>query len=524
MGLKIKGIFILAILAGCVVTLLPTYQAYRPGGDPNAIRNKVNLGLDLQGGMYLDLEVDSAAAVERVLDHLATEVEDALLDTLVDYEVVERIPLGVLVSLGQGEAPDWNKAPFDRMLANFLLEQKSPQQYSITLSTEEAQRIERNSVSQALEVIRNRIDSLGVSEPSIQRKGETDLIVQLPGLKNREMAIEAIGTQAVLEFYLVVDNMTPETMDGTRHRVLYEEVREDITKKVLSRVPYVVEKRPALSGETVRNARTEISQYDNRPYVSLSFNSLGADRFSALTSRNKGRRLAIVLDEKVQSAPVIREAITGGEASISGQFTMEDATKLSIVLRSGSLPAPLHIREERTVGASLGEDSIRQGIMSLLIGTGLVMVFMIIYYLLAGAFASFALVFNMLLILVVLASFQATLTLPGIAGIVLTMGMSVDANVLIFERIREELSVPKRNIRQAVTQGFQKAFWTIFDANITTLVAAFALLAFGTGPIKGFAVTLAIGILASMFTAIFVTRFMFELFYLNRKRIADIKI
>ena len=523
MGFKIKGLFILAILVACVVAIWPTIQAYRPGGDPAAIKNKVNLGLDLQGGMYLDLEVDTAAAAKRVLDRMAVEIEDTLLDKLVDYTTVERQGDAVEVYLAQGEKVDWNSAPFDRLLVGFNLEQVDAQHFRITLPPEELARIEKNATTQAVEVIRNRIDSLGVSEPSIQRKGEREIIVQLPGLRDREQAIKTIGTQAVLEFYLVEDNVTPATMDPARQVVKEQEIRDETTGKVIDTRRFVLEKRPVLSGDTLRDARVQISRLDNSPYVSISFNSLGADRFARITTRNKGRRLAIVLDDKVQSAPVIREAIRGGEAQITGRFTLKEATDLAIVLRSGSLPAPLAIREERTVGASLGEDSIRQGLLSMVAGGLIVMLFMIGYYRVSGAFASFALVLNLLLILVVLVYFQATLTLPGIAGIVLTMGMSVDANVLIFERIREELDAAK-NVRAAIIEGFQRAFWTIFDANVTTLMAALALLFFGTGPIRGFAVTLSIGILASMFTAIFVTRFLFELVYLNRRRLADVSI
>lgn len=524
MGFKIKGIFILAVLVGSIAALSPTYQAYRAGADPATIKNKVNLGLDLQGGMYLDLEVDSKAAVERVLDRLAEGLEDALLDKLVDYLSVERTDLGVEVTLGAGEEVNWNEDPFSRLLNTFSLENLGTGRFKVTLTQEEATRIERNSVTQALEVLRNRIDSLGVSEPSLQRKGESDLIVQLPGLKDRESALAAIGTPAVLEFYLVEDNVTTNTLDPSRHVVKYQEVRDPDTKKVLQRTPFVLQKRAVLSGESVRKAVVQISNFDNQPYVGISFDSTGSDRFASITSRSRGRRLAIVLDDKVQSAPVIREAITGGEAQISGQFTMSEANNLAIVLNSGSLPAPLIIREERTVGATLGEDSIQQGISSLLAGMAVVMVFMIVYYRVAGAFACFALIFNLVLIMVALALVQATLTLPGIAGIVLTTGMSVDANVLIFERIREEIRRDGKNLRSHVKEGYEKAFWTIFDANITTLVAAAALLFFGTGPIKGFAITLSFGILASMFTAIYVTRFLFELVYLNRKRLGTVHI
>lgn len=523
MSLKVKSIFVLLVLAAAVAYVLPTIEAYRPGGDPRSIRNKVNLGLDLQGGMYLDVEVDTEAALQRMLDNLAVQIEDTLLDELVDYLRVERIGERVEVELAEGEPVNWNDDPYDRFLVSFEREVQGANRVAFRMVPEEQERIRTGSVSQALEVIRNRIDSLGVSEPSIQRQGETSILIQLPGLKDRDSAINAIGTQAVLEFYMVVDNVTMATMDPSRHVVKFLERRDPTTKKLTGREPYVLEKRPAMSGETIRDARVTISPQDNTPRVSLSFDSLGSDRFARITSRNRGRRLAIVLDNKVQSAPVIREAITDGEAVISGQFTMDEASNLAIVLRSGALPAPIQIREERTVGATLGADSIRQGIMSLLIGAMLVVLFMIAYYRVAGVFAILALTFNLLIILAVLAAFQATLTLPGIAGMVLTLGMAVDANVLIFERIREELRRTE-NVRQSVNEGFQKAFWTIFDANLTTLFGAFALLAFGTGPIKGFAVTLTIGILASMFTAIVVTRLLFELFYLRRPHLSEISI
>jgi preprotein translocase subunit SecD len=522
MGLRVKGVFLLIVLGAAVWGLWPTVKAYRPGGDPSQVKYKVNLGLDLQGGMFLDLAVDSATAADRVLDRLAVELENALLDARIDYVSVEHKGASVEVQLGSREKAPWDDQPFKRILAPYQMTGGDQNGFAFHLPEAEADSIKKKAADQALEVIRNRIDSLGVSEPSLQKQGSSNIIVQLPGLKNREAALAAIGTQAVLEFYIVEENVSPSTADLSRFTVKYLEVR-DPSNKVIRREPYVLGRTPVLSGETIRDARVALGNTDGRPYVGISFDSMGASAFERITTKYRQRRLAIVLDDKVQSAPVIRETIAGGEATITGQFTMAEATNLAVVLRSGALPAPLAIAEERSVGATLGEDSIRQGLMSLGIGFVSIVVFMLIYYRGSGAFASLALFLNVLLILAALAAFQATLTLPGIAGIVLTMGMAVDANVLIFERIREELlrgTIP----RTAIDEGFRKAIWTIFDANLTTMFAAFALLAFGTGPIKGFAVTLIVGILASLFTAIYVTRFFFDLFYSRRSRLAGVSI
>jgi preprotein translocase subunit SecD len=524
MGLKARGILILAVLVAGIAGLYPTWKANFGGVDPATQKYKVNLGLDLQGGMFLNLEVESGAAIQRILDRTASELEDLLLEERIDYLTVDRKPGIVEVRLASGEKAPWTNPKFSRLLGALDVKDLGGNAYAISLPEKEIPVLEKRAVDQALEVIRNRIDSLGVSEPSLQKQGEQNLIVQLPGLKNREAALNAIGTQAVLEFFLVDDNATPATADPTRHEVKYQETREaGPGGRVTRRDPYVLERRPVLSGEAIRDAKVQIDSQFNRPYVAFSLDSSGADRFASITTRNRGRRLAIVLDDKVQSAPVIREPITGGEGSITGQFTLQEATNLAIVLRSGALPAPLSIREERSVGASLGEDSIRRGLLSVTVGGLLVVAFMVVYYRLSGAFASLALGINLVLILACMAGFQATLTLPGIAGIALTLGMAVDANVLIFERVREELTNGSP-LRQAVDDGFNRAFWTIFDSNLTTLFAAFALLAFGTGPIKGFAVTLTIGLMASMFTAIVVTRFLFDWFYFGRGRAGALSI
>ncbi|MBF0237284.1 MAG: protein translocase subunit SecD [SAR324 cluster bacterium] len=521
MEIKLKGILILMVLSAALFYAWPTWEAYKPGGDPLKVEHKVNLGLDLQGGMYLDIEVKVDEAVTEIVRRTTQELEELMLDNQVDYIHIAQEGNDIVLELAEAEKIDLEADPYDRFLVLFDKTEKNGQ-IRISMKSSEAERIRKGSVDQALEVLRNRIDGLGVSEPSLQRQGENSILIQLPGLKDRQRAIELIGPQAILEFRLVNDNATRGTASANEE-VKYEEVWNRQLQKLERKIPFVVEKKALLTGEVIRDAQVRFDSQNNEPYVALSFDATGAERFAKITEKNKGRRLAIILDDKVQSAPVIREAITGGEASISGQFTLENASDLAVVLRSGSLPAPIEIREERTVGASLGEDSIRQGLTSLLFGGVLVLVFMIVYYKVAGLFADIALGMNILLIVSILAAFDATLTLPGMAGIVLTVGMSVDANVLIFQRIREELKSSSKP-RTAIKEGFGKAFSTIFDSNITTLFAALALLQFGTGPIKGFAVTLSIGILSSMFTAIVVTRFLFDVVYMNRKQLNSISI
>ncbi len=366
----------------------------------------------------------------------------------------------------------------------------------------------------AVEVIRNRIDAFGVREPSIQKQGDDEVVVQLPGVTDRDRAIELIGKTALLEFKLVLSD--PEKLK----EALSGNVAGDCELKYSQEdnEPLLLEKKPALTGDALTDASVRFSQAEfNAPVVSLQFNAEGARKFAELTAANVGRRLAIVLDGKVQSAPRIKEAIPSGEAVITGRFTVEQAQDLAIVLRVGALPAPMHIEEERTVGPLLGQDSIHKGVKACIIGGTAVFAFMLVYYLFAGVIASAALLLNLLMILGCLGmlphlfpGISATLTLPGIAGMILSLGMAVDANVLINERIREELSTGKK-LRQAISSGYSRAFTAILDSNITTLIAAFLLFQFGTGPIRGFAVTLTIGLIASMFTAIVVTRTIFEI-------------
>ncbi|MDD2317810.1 MAG: protein translocase subunit SecD, partial [Desulfobacterales bacterium] len=383
----------------------------------------------------------------------------------------------------------------------------------------ETEHIKTMAVDQALETIRNRIDEFGVSEPDIRREGEKRVLIQLPGITDTQRAKQLIGRTALLEFKLVDDAHDPRTAlegglpPGTE--LLYEVQTDPITHRTI-KTPFLLHSQTLLTGVYLTDARVQIDSQYNEPYVSIEFDKKGAQIFERITGENVKKRLAIVLDKKVYSAPVIQEQISGGSARITGNFTTEEAKDLAIVLRAGALPAPVNIIEERTVGPSLGSDSIRMGLISMLVGGLLVIVFMIIYYNFSGIIADLALLVNIVLIAAGLAVFQATLTMPGIAGIILTIGMAVDANVLIFERIREELSLGKTALA-ALAAGYDRASLTILDANVTTLIAALVLFQFGTGPVKGFAVTLSLGVLSSLFTALVLTRAVFDYLLINRK-------
>ena len=344
MDIKLKGTIILIVLLGALYYTFPTYKAYQSGVDPQTVENKVNLGLDLQGGMYLDIEIKADDAVKEILRRTAEELEDLMIDEQVDFIEVRQTSDSLIVEMESGRKVQLDKAPYDRFLVQFEQTEQDDLTF-LKLRSEEAELIKENAVSQALEVLRNRIDSLGISEPSLQQQGVNNIVIQLPGLKDRDRAIELIGPQAILQFQLVNNNATPDSYNRLTEVVKFEEIWDKITNKLITKRPYVLDKKILMTGEFIRDARVRIDSQDNRPYVSLSFDSIGAEKFAKITRRNVGRNMAIVLDDKVQSAPVIREAITGGEASISGQFTVEEADTLKIVLRSGSLPAPIEIRE-----------------------------------------------------------------------------------------------------------------------------------------------------------------------------------
>ena len=509
---------VIGVILAAFVYVLPTFK---PTLWPH---KKINLGLDLQGGMHLVLEVDTEKAVEGTVERIAQELKDQVKKERIRNISIDRIE-GTKISVII-RTPD-TVAEFDKILdkdfkdLRILSRSKDGESLVITMNlpdTRSAQ-IKKMATEQALETIRNRIDQFGVSEPDIRRQGKKRLLIQLPGIKDTQRAKELIGRTAQLEFKLVDETHDIDAaLKGTLppgSQILYQVKVDSLTHRT-SKTPFLIKKRALLSGAYLTDAKVQIDSQYNEPYVSIDFNRKGARIFERITGANVKKRLAIVLDSKVYSAPVIQEKISGGSARITGNFTTEEARDLAIVLRAGALPAPVNIIEERTVGPSLGSDSINKGLMSMCIGGILVVLFMIIYYKTSGLIADFALILNILLIAGGLAGFQATLTLPGIAGIILTIGMAVDANVLIFERIREEMALGKTP-RAAVDAGYNRATLTILDANVTTLIAALVLFQFGTGPVKGFAVTLSLGVIASLFTALILTRAIFDYILIHRK-------
>ena len=496
------------------------------------LKEKISLGLDLQGGMHLVLEVKVEEAVKSSLERFADDIKR---DVENDDMEVEKISSSFANrSLRIRLIDNVDAPPIEKIMENFpFLEKQEPTDDGLVLnhhlSATQEELIKQNAVIQALETIRNRVDEFGVAEPTIQRQGDLRILVQLPGIKDPKRAIELIGKTARLEFKLVdEENSIQKALNGDipqESEILYEKEKTPTTEtepKDKKGTPYLVKKHTVLTGDTLTGAEVRFDSDFNEPYVAISFNRLGANIFRQVTKDNVKKRLAIVLDDKIYSAPVIQDEIAGGRAQVTGSFTLEEARDLAIVLRAGALLAPVVILENRTVGPSLGQDSIDKGVSSIILGGILVVAFIVVYYRLSGMIAVTALFLNIVLLVGALAYFGAALTLPGIAGIILTVGMAIDANVLVFERIREEIRVG-RTVRAAIETGFSKAFRTIVDANITTFIAAAVLFQFGTGPIKGFAITLCIGIAASMFTAVFVSHTIFDT-AMSRKKISKLSI
>ncbi len=546
---KVGGRLILLalVVVMSLIFFIPTYQPFYqalPGWLKRVMPNKgITLGLDLQGGIHLVMEVDETRAVEIAVDRSVVSLQDLLVDKKIPVESVTRTgPTQVTIQFQNAEL----KAQIQKMIDDYPTFSETESAGSANrlvweLREIEVKRIKDSSINQALETIRNRIDQFGVVEPMVQRQGLKQIVVQLPGVKEPKRARDLIKETALLEFKMLdEDNQLKLDLPARIPKDKEEEILKQAGAKLPEgdqilfergvdkdtgreyRIPYLVKKRVMLTGDVLSDARVSIGQF-NDPYVSISFDAKGGREFERITGDNVKKRMAVVLDNTIYSAPVIQDRITGGRAQITGTFSTQEANDLAIVLRAGALPAPLKIIQDLTVGPSLGKDSIEKGVQATLFAGAMVVVFMIVYYRMSGVIADFALVLNLLCLIGALSALNATLTLPGIAGIVLTIGMGVDSNVLIFERIREELR-NGRAPKAAIENGFSKAFATIVDTHATTIISALFLLQFGTGPVKGFAVTLIIGLLISMFTAVFVSHTLFELVYGRRQHIDSISI
>ncbi len=513
-----------AICLVAIFYLLPSLTDNLPSfWKEHLTKEKIHLGLDLQGGTHLVLEVDTEKAVESTLERTTNNLKETLMENKVRFRSLERKKGNISIEMQEG-APgsameNIIKEHFPDLEIAASETAAGKETATLRFKSKRVAEIKKLAIEQSLETIRNRIDQFGVSEPEIIPEGIDRIIVQLPGVKDTARAKNLIGKTAMLEFKLVdEEHSLDEALKGNipeGSAIVYGSNQDRETGRRNS-VPYLLKTKTLLTGESLESAQVKISDRFGESYVSIKFNQQGASDFERITGENVKKHMAIILDGTVHSAPVIQERISGGQAQITGSFTIDEAKDLAIVLRAGALPAPVNILEERTVGPSLGQDSIDKGVWSTIIGALLVIVFMAVYYNLSGVAADSALLLNIIILLGTLAAFRATLTIPGIAGIVLTIGMAVDANVLIFERIREELRGGK-TVRVAVETGYSRAFATVLDSHVTTLIAALFLFQFGTGPVKGFAVTLSIGIVVSLFTAFYVTRIVFDYFVWNKK-------
>ena len=540
--LKIKLAFLICLITMSVVTLVPSFYSSAPDWWKKYLAPEgLRLGLDLQGGMHLVLKVNLQKAEENTLLFAAEDLKNILAEKGISaVRTPSPEPNTLIFTLPNTGAVEQVESiitnDFPEIEARVESKEGSFPRIFLSLKEEKRNFIQNNAVDQSLEILRNRIDQFGVAEPVIIRQGEAEIVIQLPGVKDPQRALELIGGTAQLEFKLVADTagldlnkmiadakekqkwqegediaklnraLAPLLPDATA--IYFEKIKNKETGKEIA-VPILLEEKVLMTGDMIKDARVRIGGQFNEPYVALEMTGRGSKIFAEITGENVGRRMAIVLDDNVRSAPVIQDRIVGGSAQITGSFDHAEASDLAIVLRVGALPAPVDIIQNLTVGASLGKDSIQRGLSAGIFGTILVLAFMMIYYRLPGVIANGALFLNILLLFTGLAVLNATLTLPGIAGIILSIGMAVDANVLIFERMREEYALGK-SVRSSIDSGFSKAFLTIVDSQVTTLITALALFLFGTGPIKGFAVTLLLGIIFNLFTALFFSRTMFD--------------
>jgi SecD/SecF fusion protein len=546
-SLKLKIGTLLFLIVLSIITIIPSFYSATPDWwkkymAPEGLR----LGLDLQGGMHLVLKVDLKKAEEDSLELAAADLKDSLKEKSITAVRGNSLPGTILFTLPNVGAVETVKALVKEDFPNINVRVEAKEgtfpRITLNLKDTEINFIRTHAVDQSLEIIRNRIDQFGVAEPVIIRQGTDEIVVQLPGVKDPKRAIKLLGETAQLEFKLVADSTglnLQEVIDQAissgqwiqgedpkkLNRALQNRLPPDTTiyfekdkdKKTNQEIirPLLLENQTLMTGDMVKNAQVRIGGQFNEPYVGIDLTARGGKIFAHITEKNVNRQLAIVLDGVVRSAPSIREKILGGSAQISGRFTHEEAADLAIILRVGALPAPVDIIQNLTVGASLGQDSINKGLSAGILGSFLVIAFMLLYYRTSGIIANAALILNILFLFAGLAILNATLTLPGIAGIVLSIGMAVDSNILIFERMREEYELGK-SVRSSVDGGFSQALSTIVDSQVTTLITSLALFLFGTGPIKGFAITLSLGILFNLFTALYCSRFMFDILLSSR--------
>ncbi|MYZ47362.1 protein translocase subunit SecD [Propylenella binzhouense] len=519
------ALILAVVLAGAIAALPNLFPASSVANWPSWLPNRqIVLGLDLRGGAHLLLEVERDSLIKDRLETLTSDVRQTLRDARIGYRSLAARDRTVSFTLR--DAADGDRAVtalnplaapipgglFGGATVSEVSIAREGEQIRLSLTDDGIEARVRSAVEQSLSVLGRRLNALGTTEPTIQREGEDRILVQVPGLEDTSRLKEVLGQTARMTFHLecpegnITDALQTRPPPGC-------EIAQPLNA---GDGPVLIESRARLSGDDLVDAQPGFDQQTHQPIVTFRFNTRGATVFGDLTQQNVGRRFAVVLDEKVITAPVIRSPILGGTGQIEGNFTVESAQNLSVLLRAGALPADLTIVEERTVGPSLGRDSIAAGEIAAVIGSAGVVVFMVVAYGLLGVFAVIALVANVILLFGSLTALGATLTLPGIAGIVLTMGMAVDSNVLIYERIREEARLGRSTI-SAIEAGFSRAFATILDSNITTLIAALALFALGSGPIRGFAVTLAIGILTTMFTAYLLTRLIVAIWVRSRR-------
>jgi len=494
-----KTTLVILVISLGIIFSLPSIL-YKENSNHWFFENKINLGLDLQGGSYLLLEVQTEVLLQEELDNISDSIR------LISRELQTNI-INIITEKDEIQIRFSNSENLDKIRKKFINNYRNVKAtinnntFKISINEIFKKSIQESAIKQSLEIVRKRIDESGTKEPLIQRSGKKRILLQLPGIKDPERIKELLGTTAKLTFHMVDDD---DTISLKANRASFGKLI--VADFYNPEIKYLIEKKSRVGGENLIDAKASFDPQEGHA-VSFRFDTTGAQKFGKATSENVGKRFAVILDGVVITAPVINTPITGGSGIITGNFTSQEAADLAVLLRAGALPAPLSIIEERSVGPGLGADSIASGKFAAIIGMTCVCVFMIIVYGMFGLLANFSLLANLFIIMSLLGTIGATLTLPGIAGIVLTIGMAVDANVLVFERIKEEINKKSRPL-EAVKNGFDKALSTILDANITTLIAALLLFVFGSGPIKGFSITLSLGVLASMFTTIMFTNFL----------------